>query len=178
MFVSLFSFEWSCGLKTLVLVGELCLLLGNVRIGFVTEKSNIFENKIVVSSLKIWDRESMAGRVFGWRAILVRSMTDFRTIMFCGIGLDIWPLSSVKHIIFLEELLIYVERLESYVSLTVFFFLFFPLGLGWFYAPRCMCLFCPFSFSVSTGPTSLLTRITYVKRRFFSDQKNKKRRCF
>ena len=103
-------------------------MLGNVRIGFVTEKSNIFENKIVVSSLKIWDRESMAGRVFGWRAILVRSMTDFRTIMFCGIGLDIWPLSSsVKHIIFLEELLIYVERLESYVSLTVFFFIFLLL---------------------------------------------------
>ena len=37
---------------------------------------------------------------FGWSVILESSMTDFQTSKFCGIGLGIWPLFGIKHMIF------------------------------------------------------------------------------
>ena len=41
--------------------------------------------------------------VFGWNEILAPSMIDFKTSMFCGIGLGVWPLFGVKLMIILEE---------------------------------------------------------------------------
>ena len=41
--------------------------------------------------------------VFYWSIILTPLMANFQTSKFCGIGLGIWPLFVVKHIIFLEK---------------------------------------------------------------------------